>query len=97
TEIFSTRLRMVESAVNAHFGERVRGLECLDIGCHEGFYALAMARLGMRVDGVDAREENLKRARFVADAMGLRVNYRQARVETLASSENRQFPLTLFL
>src|SRR3569623_265144 len=97
TEIFSTRLRMVESAIHAHFGDRVRGLECLDIGCHEGFYALAMARLGMRVDGVDAREENLKRARFVAEAMGLRVNYRLGRVETLAGGESRQFPLTLFL
>jgi ubiquinone/menaquinone biosynthesis C-methylase UbiE len=97
TEIFSTRLLMVESAVTAHFGDRLRGLECLDIGCHEGFYALAMARLGMRVDGVDAREENLNRARFVADAMRLAVNYRRGRVETLAKSENRQYPLTLFL
>ena len=34
---------MVESAVESHFGERQRNLECLDIGCHEGFYSLAMA------------------------------------------------------
>ncbi len=58
TEIFDTRLRMVEPTVSAHFGARVQGLECLDIGCHEGFYALAMARLGMKVHAVDAREEN---------------------------------------
>src|SRR4051794_20195768 len=75
TEIFDTRLRMVESAVAAHFGPREQGLECLDIGCHEGFYSLAMARRGMRVTGVDAREENLSRARFVANAMGLDVAY----------------------
>ncbi len=97
TDIFDTRLRMVESAVTAHFGERVRGLECLDIGCHEGFYSLAMARRGMRVTGVDAREENLSRARFVAQAMGLDVAYRQGRVETLAAEQNRKYDLTLFL
>jgi ubiquinone/menaquinone biosynthesis C-methylase UbiE len=98
TEIFDTRLRMLESAVQAHFGPRENGLECLDIGCHEGFYSLAMARRGMRVTAIDAREENLKRARFVAEAMGIHnVSYAQGRVETLATEQSRQFPLTLFL
>ena len=97
TEIFDTRLRMVEGAVTAHFGERQQGLECLDIGCHEGFYSLAMVRRGMCVTGVDAREENLSRARFVAKAMGLDVTYGIGRVETLAAEQNRTFPLTLFL
>ena len=98
TGIFTTRLRMAEEAVRRHFGSRVQGLECLDIGCHEGFYSLAMARLGMQVKGVDAREENLKRARFVAEGMGIdRVAYRQGRVENLANDEKRQYPLTLFL
>ena len=46
TEIFDTRLRMVEAALAGYFGEREQGLECLDIGCHEGFYSLAMARRG---------------------------------------------------
>ena len=96
--IFDTRLRMVQGAVAAHFGPRVNGLECIDIGCHEGFYSLAMTRLGMRVTGVDARDENLRRARFVAGAMGVTgVAYRSGRVETLVVEENRQYPLTLFL
>jgi tRNA (mo5U34)-methyltransferase len=96
--IHSTRLTMLESAVSAHFGAQTSGIECLDIGCHEGFYSLAMARLGMRVTGVDAREENLRRARFVTEAMGVdSVKYRQARVETLARDEGRAYALTLFL
>jgi len=46
-----------------------------------------MARRGMNVIGVDAREENLKRARFVARAMGIdNVEYREGRVETLSAS-----------
>ena len=46
TGIFATRLQMAEQAIVGHFGQQVSGLECLDIGCHEGFYSLAMARRG---------------------------------------------------
>lgn len=97
--IFDTRLRMVRSAVDAHFRDRVHDIECLDIGCHEGFYSLAMAACGVKkVIGVDAREENLRRARFVARAMGAeRIEFRQGRVETLARETGRTFELTLFL
>jgi len=95
--IHDTRLGMLESAVTGHFGARIGGIECLDIGCHEGFYSIAMARHGMRVRGVDAREENLVRARFVASAMGMEIRYRQGRVETLARDEGRTYDLTLFL
>ncbi len=97
-DIFDTRLRMLMSAVDAHFGGRLRDIECLDIGCHEGFYSLAMARRGVQVVGIDAREENLKRARFVADAMGVdQIVYRRGQVETLAEDSGRTFELTLFL
>lgn len=97
--IFDTRLRMVSSAVDAHFGPRLHEIECLDIGCHEGFYSFAMARRGVRrVLAVDARPENLRRARFVAEAMGIHdVEFREGRVETLAADLNRTFELTLFL
>lgn len=97
--IFDTRLRMVSSAVEAHFGPRLHEIECLDIGCHEGFYSFAMARRGVRrVLAVDARPENLRRARFVAEAMGIHdVEFREGRVETLAADLNRTFELTLFL
>lgn len=95
--IHDTRLAMVESAVAAHFGPRVQGLDCLDIGCHEGFYTVAMARRGMGVAGMDAREENLRRARFVAAASGVNIGFRQGRVETLVADEGRTYTLTLFL
>jgi len=99
TDIFDTRLSMINTVVDEHFGARLPEIECLDIGCHEGFYSLAMARRGVKkVIGVDAREENLHRARFVARAMGLdRVEYRGGRAETLSADLNRKFNLTLFL
>jgi ubiquinone/menaquinone biosynthesis C-methylase UbiE len=97
--IFDTRLQMLNHAVDAHFGERLPDIECLDIGCHEGFYSLAMARRGVRsVTGIDGREENLRRARFVAAAMGVNgIDYRLGRVETLAADQHRTYDLTLFL
>jgi ubiquinone/menaquinone biosynthesis C-methylase UbiE len=97
--IFETRRRMVEAAADAHFGGRIREIECLDIGCHEGYYSIAMARAGVRrVTGVDARIENLRRARFVAQAMEIdNIDYRPGRVETLARDEGRTYELTLFL
>lgn len=97
--IFETRRQMVEAAVDAHFGARLCEIDCLDIGCHEGYYSIAMARKGVRhVVGVDARAENLRRARFVARALEIdNVDYRLGRVETLARDEARTYPLTLFL
>ena len=83
--IFDTRLRMLNSVLDSHFGSQLAGLDCLDIGCHEGFYSLAMAKRGLRVTGIDAREENLNRARFIARAAGINgIDYRPGRVETLS-------------
>jgi SAM-dependent methyltransferase len=96
--IHETRLAMLERAVSARFGENGEGRECLDIGCHQGFYSMAMARLGWRVTGVDAREENVRAAQFAAHAAGLsHIRYRVGRVETLVRDEGRSYDLTLFL
>ncbi|MBI3933860.1 MAG: methyltransferase domain-containing protein [Acidobacteria bacterium] len=97
--IFETRREMVCRAVDTYFGARLAEIACLDIGCHEGFYSIAMARQGARqVVGVDVRESNLRRARFVAEAMGLpQVSFRQGNCERLAALEIGRFELTLFL
>src|SRR5208283_3557729 len=96
--IFNTRLEMVERAVRAHFGPRLSAIDCLDIGCHEGFYTLALARLGARrVVGLEPRQENLRRAQFVAAATGLpNLEFVPGRVEDLAAT-HPVYPLTLFL
>ena len=95
--IHQTRLAMVERVVDAHFGGRFDGVRCLDVGCHEGFYAVAMARRGMReVRGIDVREASLRKARFVAEALGLRnLVFEERNVEDLAAAE--PFDLCLFL
>ena len=97
--IFETRLEMVSRGVDSHFGGRLPDIACLDVGCHEGFYSFAMAKKGIaRVIGVDVRESNLRRARFVAEHTGFpQVTFRQGNLERLRADELGRFELVLFL
>jgi tRNA (mo5U34)-methyltransferase len=97
--IHQTRLDMVNSVVDGYFGERVKQIRCIDVGCHEGYYSVAMARKGMReVRGIDVRESNLEKARLVAEVYGLRdVVYEQKNCEGLRVEETGRYELCLFL
>jgi len=97
--IHETRLEMVNRVVDGHFGVRLRQIRCLDVGCHEGFYSIAMARKGLReVRGVDVREASLAKARFVADVLGLRnLSYELCNCEDLTVEAGGRYELCLFL
>lgn len=98
--IHETRLRMVNSAVRAAFSpDDMSKLDCLDVGCHEGYYAVELAKLGVRsVLGVDVREDSLQKARFVARAMALtNVTFEVSDAEELATRTPGPFDLTLAL
>jgi tRNA (mo5U34)-methyltransferase len=99
TQIFDTRLEMVNGVVEAHFGQRLAEISCVDVGCHEGFYSMAMAKNGIkRITGVDVRESNLRKARFVAGALGYsQISFRQANCEQLRAEDVGRHELTLFL
>ena len=99
TEIFETRLQMVNGVIDNHFGARLPKVTCFDVGCHEGFYSIAMARKGIkRVVGFDVRESNLQKARFVAEAFGFsEIAFRQGDGERLRVEETGQYDLTLCL
>src|SRR5579884_1683300 len=97
--IFRTRLDMLAPPVEAHFGARLPGIRCIDVGCHEGYYSLAMARRGVgEVLGVDVRPENLAKARFVAETLGVRnVQYERENCEALSPDRHGVFELCLLL
>jgi 2-polyprenyl-3-methyl-5-hydroxy-6-metoxy-1,4-benzoquinol methylase len=97
--IHATRLEMVDRAVNAHFGRRLSEVRCLDVGCHEGYYSVAMAQKGVRETlGVDVREENLRKARFVAETLGLsNIGYERANCEELRLETHGAYELCLCL
>lgn len=96
--IHATRLAMVERVVEEHFRGRLDQIRCIDIGCHEGFYSVAMARKGLReVRGIDVRASSLEKARFVSGALGLRNTvYEERNCEELSAHE-APYELCLFL
>ncbi len=99
TQIFETRLRMVETVVDSYFGKRLAEISCIDVGCHEGFYSVAMAKKGVRnIIGVDVRESNLRKAQFVAQLLALpQITLRQGNCEDIHPEDVGQHELTLFL
>ncbi len=97
--IFETRLAMVNGVVKSHFGDRLSEIQCIDVGCHEGFYSMAMAALGVpRVVGVDVRDNNLAKARFVVAAKGCSaIEFQTGNCEELSADKLGRFELSLFL
>jgi tRNA (mo5U34)-methyltransferase len=97
--IHRTRLEMVGRAVENHFGGRLPKVRAIDVGCHEGFYSVALAQRGVgSVLGVDVRGESLAKARFVSEVLGLKnTEWRQANCEDLRVEETGEFDLCLFL
>jgi tRNA (mo5U34)-methyltransferase len=97
--IHQTRLQMVNQVVDEYFGNRLQEIRCLDVGCHEGYYSVAMAYKGMReVRGVDVRQSSLAKAAFVRDTLGLgNLVFEQHNCEDLRVEGGGPFELTLFL
>lgn len=97
--IHATRLEMVDRAVRSHFGARLHEVRAIDVGCHEGFYTMAAASMGVRhVLGVDVRGSSLRKARFISSALGLHnVSWLESNCENLNPEQHGVFDLTLFL
>lgn len=64
----------------------------LELGCLEGGHTLALAKSATEVVGVDSREENLERARWVACVQGVsNVHFLQANLESFSFDSLGQF------
>ncbi len=64
------RLQMLNAALDAAFpAEPPR--TALDLGCNEGYFALALAQRGLDVTGVDIRDDHLTSARLMQRALGV--------------------------
>lgn len=94
--IFETRKVMMAGVIEHHFANRINTITSVDIGCHEGYYSVALAQMGVKsILGIDAREDNLKRARFIAQILQLPIEYQAGTLESLTTT--RRFDLTLCL
>ena len=83
------RLAYIRDQACAHFGRDTAsirpldGLRLLDVGCGGGLLCEPMARLGARVTGVDALNQNIEIARLHAAEVGLDIDYRATTAEDL--------------
>jgi SAM-dependent methyltransferase len=77
-----------ESADEAAFLDRALGLRpaasLLDLGCGFGRHAVPLARCGYRVTGIDLSADMLGRARRLADAAGVTVDWQRRDMRDLA-------------
>ena len=96
------RLTFLRDELARHFGRDgvghrpLEGLRVLDVGCGGGLVCEPLARLGARVTGLDAAEENIQAARRHAAGQGLEIDYRAGRVEEL-SAEGLSFDAVVCL
>jgi len=64
----------------------LQGLSIIDVGCGGGLVCEPLARLGARVTGIDPTPEAIATARRHAEAQGLAIDYRAARVEEVRAA-----------
>jgi 2-polyprenyl-3-methyl-5-hydroxy-6-metoxy-1,4-benzoquinol methylase len=97
--IHETRRRILMDVLEPEFGDRWPATSCLDLACHEGWFAVALAQRGCgRVLGIDAREENLAGARQIRDLLGLpNLELRRADVTEMDPTAFGSFDAVLIL
>jgi hypothetical protein len=84
--------------LKALYRGRLAGLRAADLGCNEGGFALALAREGVEVVGVEAREENLAKCRLLADHFALpNLRFVQGDVKEFARETQGTFDVVLAL
>lgn len=65
------KLRRIVQCVSDLAGGRLEGLRILDLACNEGLYAIEFARHKAQCLGIEGREANIEKARFVKQVLSL--------------------------
>ena len=71
-QIHATRLAMMERALDDAVGKDCSALTALDLACHQGWFALHLAKRRFKsITAVDAREEHLADTRLMSEVLGV--------------------------
>jgi tRNA (mo5U34)-methyltransferase len=98
-ETHMTRAELVFPVLDETFGGRWQHTSCLDMACHQGWFAMQMALRGAReVRGVDVRPEHIERARLISELADLdNARFDRDNLFDLDPERDGTFGLTLFL
>jgi 2-polyprenyl-3-methyl-5-hydroxy-6-metoxy-1,4-benzoquinol methylase len=92
------KLRRIVQCVLDLTGAAVDGLRVLDLACNEGLYAIEFARRKANVVGIEGREANIEKARFVKRVLSLEnLELVQDDVRNLSAERYGQFDVVLCL
>jgi hypothetical protein len=92
------KIRRVVQLVTDLAGVPFDRMRLLDLACLEGVYGLEFALRGAQVVGIEGREENLAKARFARDCLGLaNLDLRQGDVRRVSPDREGRFDVTLCL
>lgn len=64
------------------------GMYVLDVGCGTGNFSIKLAKLGVKIVGIDISEEMLKIARQKAEKLGLEIEFKKMNVYSLEFPSN---------
>ena len=97
--IHQTRERMIFDYLEPQIQDRWNELRCLDLACHEGYFALQFALHGCRkVLGIDAREEHVTNAVLIRDLHSLKnLTFERGNVLELTATGLGEFDVVLML
>ncbi len=97
--IHQSRANMFLPFLDRYFQGRWSQVRCLDIACHQGWFALQIALRGAKsVEGIDLRADHIAQATLVRDLGALHnLSYRQAAVFELEPQADYDLTLVLGL
>jgi hypothetical protein len=97
--IHTTRLAMMEAALDRAVGNDCSRLTAVDLACHQGWFALHLARRNFAsILAVDARAEHLADTQLMADVLGVRtLEPRQLDIEEARAEQIGTHDVTLML
>ncbi len=88
------RVSYITKHIKAKINQDLSSISILDIGCGGGILSESMARVGAKVFGIDACEENILAAQLHAKKVGLeRIEYKCTSVEEL--EEEKKYDVIL--
>ena len=97
--IHSTRAELVFPFLDTVFRGRWHQVRCLDVACHEGWFATQVALRGAReVMGIDIRDDHVVKASMVRDLGEMdNITFSQGDLYRIKPEQHGTFELTLFL